>query len=177
MKLLAVLAIVFSVSFAICQEPTKMKPKPISADLAKQTVTQSEAREVFIKAGAVLKKRLHLTAAPIAISLKASEKPVTREEVVAQLSVLYKYASPAFKLTPKPTAYDPKMLKMDNQASMAQLLVLVKSGVVAERGRVAAGPADTLTVKEFGDAIGYFFVRIAQLSHLPSAKYSPGLMD
>jgi hypothetical protein len=41
---------------------------------------------------------------------------------------------------------------------------------------VAVGPnKDTLTIEEFGDALGYFFARLADLTHTPSFEYSPYL--
>jgi hypothetical protein len=55
------------------------------------------------------------------------------------------------------------------------LEMLVRMGAVAKIGPLATGPGNVLTVPEFGDAIGFFLARMAQMTHLPSSKWTPAL--
>ena len=177
MKHLALVALLVFAVTAFGQERTPIKPKEVAPEIAKQIVTEGEANKVFARAEAMLRKKLALDSKAAPIDLGTSAAPVSREKVVAQFSRLYELSKPKFKLNPKPVGYDPKVLKMDNKKSLDQLVVLLKAGAIAERARVAVGPADTLTVKEFGDTLGYFLARIAQLPHMPIPEYSRALMD
>jgi hypothetical protein len=42
---------------------------------------------------------------------------------------------------------------------------------------LATGPTDSITVSDFGDAIGFFVSRVAQMSHMPNRKWTPWLRD
>mgnify|MGYP001771091022 CR=1 FL=1 len=47
--------------------------------------------------------------------------------------------------------------------------------IFSPTGPIALG-AKTLNPAEFGDAIGYFLVRMADLTHTPRKAYSPSIM-
>jgi hypothetical protein len=159
------------------QEPkdglTRKAPKKVAATSA--PVTQAEAKTAFTKAERVLRAALNLPAKGSS-PLTAGPRPVTRAQVVGEFNRLYKMVLPSAKLTPRPVKFDQARLRMTG-ASRADLVKLVRLGAIAPIGPVAAGRKDSLTVAEFGDALGYFLVRMAEITHMPSRKWTPALQD
>ena len=159
------------------QEPkdglTRKTPKKVVATNA--PVTQAEAKAAFSKAERVLRASLNLPAKGSS-PLTAGTKPVTRTQVVGEFNRLYKMILPSAKLTPRPVKFDQARLRMSG-SSRADLVKLVRLGAIAPIGPVAAGPKDSLTVAEFGDALGYFLARMAEITHMPSRKWTPALQD
>jgi hypothetical protein len=139
-------------------------------------VTQAEAKAVFARAEAMLRRVTKSSAKVAPIGLKDASSLVSRKAVITEFGRLYMIAKPAFKLIPAPVPVNTQVLKASDAPTRELLTLLVKRGAVANYGPVAAGPADRLTVKQFGDAVGFFLARMAEMSHMPSTKYSPALM-
>jgi len=137
-------------------------------------VTAAEARAVFTRAERVIAATLKV---PVLgkVGIAASSRPMTRTQAVTEFSRLFQMASPSFKLTPRPVKFEAQRLKMADPAARQKLTLLVQAGAVAPFGPVASGPSDSLSVKEFGDALGFLLARIAEMSHLPSRKWTPAL--
>ncbi|RYG25508.1 hypothetical protein EON82_06850 [bacterium] len=154
-------------------KPVHPGRKPTAAATADtKPVTAREARAAFIRVGELLGK---VNGHPLGMSgLPAIDRPVTRAEVVTEMGRLYKAAEPTFKFTPVAVVYDRSKLRID-AALLPTLNRLVTRGMVARLGPLAVGPQPTLTPKQLGDAIGFFTSRVAQMSHLPSAKWTPML--
>jgi hypothetical protein len=150
------------------------KHAPVVLPTTNAPVTEAEARATFARAEMVLQKALHLTRTPPALDIPSASAPVHREQVIAEMAKVYDYVRPKITMTPAPVKYDPAVLKVSHSASDT-LNRFVRLGAVARVGPLATGPSDTLTVPQFGDAIGFFLARIAELTHLPSNKWTPEL--
>ncbi len=156
--------------------PTHPAPPRVERQLPPEStvpVTQSEAKEVFKKVVAHLPSLTSkaLNAGPDAIP--ATSKPVTRQEVLAEFDRIYAASKPAFKFTPRPLWYDPSVLALKDRASRKILDHLIHDGFVARVGTIATAKVDTLTPAEFGDSVGYFVARLADLVHMPDTKFTP----
>lgn len=123
-------------------------------------VTRAEARRTLERLRDVADRALRLRSEPEAIALPNDAKPVTAVETVAVLRRLMRRYEPAFRVTPP--------LRSGADAFVAYRMI-------APRGPLAIG-RKTLRPSEFGDAAGYFLVRLADLTHTPMREYSPALM-
>ncbi len=163
---------------ALGQQPpkeglTRNKVKKVVATSA--PVTQAEARAAFVRAERVIRSAVGIGGVPNTRSA-GSKQPVTRAEVVEEFARLYTLVLPKAKITPRPVRFDAARLKIAG-SQREKLIRLVRAGAIAPVGPVAAGPKDTLTVAEFGDALGYFLSRMAEITYLPSRRWTPDLQD
>ncbi len=170
MKLLACCLLSLVALAGVAQGPAK---KP--AANAPASVTESEAKATFARAEKILRKLTKSTRQVQPISLAGSNS-VSREKVVLQLDRLYEIVRPTTKLTPRPIIVNVRVLKMSG-GSKDKLVRLVKLGAVGNYGTLAAGPDNKLSVREFGDTLGFFMARMAEMTHMPNPKWSPPLMD
>jgi hypothetical protein len=152
------------------------KPKAVVGAVANAPVTQAEAAAVFKRAETVLRK---LTRQPgVAKSgIPLTGAPVSRTQIVREMDRIFNLAKPAFKFTPPPVQHRPELFSLKDAASVAALKRLVGWGFVARLGPVATSSKSSLTVAEFGDAIGFFLLRMSDLTHTPSTKWSPYLQS
>lgn len=105
----------------------------------------------------------------------SADSPATRAYIIGQLDRIFEKAKPRFKFTPRKVRFDSKLL-VAGKAERAILAKLIGWGCVAKVGPLATGPKETIGLKEFGDAMGFFVARLADLTHTPDPKYSPGMM-
>lgn len=140
-------------------------------------VTQGEAYSVFSRAVAILNTALEMKMAPPAAKPTQPNQPVTRVQMIESLNKLFESVKPKFKFTPKPVSFDKKRLNVKDSAANLHLQRLISYGFVAPVGPLATGPKDTLTVEDFGDALGFYIARLAEVTHMPDTKWSPGYTD
>jgi hypothetical protein len=137
-------------------------------------VTEAEAAAVFRKLeqamGTVIKAKPKTET-----SLKPSPQPVTREQVVREMDRLFEAARPAFRFTPRkiPVQLDRLMVAREAQPAAERLIAW---GFVGRTSPMVIGAARPMTVQSFGDELGFFIARLAELTHTPSSKWSPALM-
>lgn len=137
-------------------------------------VTVHEARSSFNRCLGLLQKAI---GSPLGTSkLPDANRAVTREEIVGEMTRIYAVLAPAYKFTPAPVKHDSSVFKI-SAAQRANLDKLVTRGCVARIGPLAVGPAQGLTVSEFGDALGFFVARVTEMTHLPSPKWTPRLQS
>lgn len=177
MKYLACVGIVALATVGLAQDTKEglTRKTPVKVTASNAPVTQAEAKAVFSRAEKILRSTLNLSGSGVS-PVAASAKPITRAQVVSEFSRLYKMVSPSAKLTPRPVKFDQARLRMTGTAR-ADLVKLVRLGAIAPIGPVAAGPKDSLTVAQFGDALGFFLARMAEITHMPSRKWTPALQD
>lgn len=139
-------------------------------------LTQAELYASIEKAESAV-RRVVLAANPGGMAHRSAEdRPAKRTEVIAEFGRLFTLARPHFKFTPRFVKYDPKVLSIPLQdAARKPLEDMIKFGFVGRIGPIAAGSAPTLTLDEYGDALGFFLARMGDLTHTPSAKWSPYL--
>jgi len=176
MKLLStVSALIFCGVATLSSAQDLPKHTPRAVKTTDQPVSQGEARAVFVRAEESLREALSMPKGKPAVTIPDSTKPVNRAQVVAEFARLYDVLRPKIKLTPRPTMFDAKVVRLSDAKQKAHLLALIKWGAVAKLGPLSTGPGDTLTVPEFGDALGFFMSRMAYMTHLPSADWTGAL--
>ena len=177
MKNFAAAAVLLCVGFAFAQEKVqggdfkKKQPKEVKQSAA--PVTHAEATKVFAKVWKGLASGLKVKGAN-PVKLPTDGKPITKDELLASIKSIVNVSTPLFKRSASPTAFQPSRFRKDfNQAAYSKL---VKDGFVMPVGPLVIGSNGPVSTFEFGDAVGVMIVRIADLAHLPSRKFSPSLM-
>lgn len=127
---------------------------------ASAPVTRAEARAVFLRLQRVADRALGGSRGAGEPRFVASKEPLTVALVSAEFGRLADRYRPDFKRLPAGLGPNPgvKALRL-----------------VSPTGPIAVGKK-TLTTREFGDSVGYFLVRLADLTHTPSHRFSPNLM-
>jgi hypothetical protein len=176
MKAVVTLLLACAVVGAQAQEPQTglHKSKPKAVPNVAGYVTEADAKAVFARAEQVIRRITGSTATVPAIKLAGSQ-PITRSKTVEQFERLYAVVRPQVKITPRPVKINMSVIKMSGPAKNT-LVRLVKLGAVGNYSNLAAGSVDKLNATEFGDSLGFFLARMAQLTHTPSSKWSPPLM-
>ncbi len=155
------------------QQPS-VKVRANAASVASDTrpVTGEEANEVFNDARGVLSRHFKMSFPPSTIP--KSPNPMTREQAVAEMSAIVASLQPQVQFTLAPAKYSAKVFKID-AGQETHLETLVKQGYVGRVAPLATGPSDTMSLREFGSALGYFLARVAEMTHKTSEKWSPNL--
>ncbi|MCB8932263.1 MAG: hypothetical protein M9921_08365 [Fimbriimonadaceae bacterium] len=138
-------------------------------------VTRPEATAVFKRVGTALSIFTGGKAKPFAPKF-APTGVLTRTELVREFDRVFEAAKPYFKYTPRPVKFDAAVFSIKDEDARNKLDKLVKWGCVARIGPVATAPKDELALAEFGDAVGFLLIRIAELTHTPSSKWTPAMM-
>jgi len=172
----ALVAVVGLIAIGSAQDEGGLKKRAPKAPVVVSSapVTRAEAQATFARLNGLFKTVLHQTVSPMQVqgSLNGS---ITRSEVIAEFARIHKALQPAFTLTPRPLKVDLGRLIFDKPSERPQLIKLVEGGFVGNYSRLATGSVITLSVHEFGDAVGYFFSRIGECTHVPSSKWTPYL--
>lgn len=154
------------------QQPVRPKLKPVAKAKAVDTrpVTQREVQKVIKEAARILGEPGYKPLTP------AQTKPVSRDQVVQELSQLFRTLKPKFKTTPRKQPVRSDVLSVSPKLR-PDLETLIAWGSVGPFAPLATNKNSTMTPAEFGDALGMFVARMADLTHLPSSKFTPSLME
>ncbi len=139
----------------------------------KRPVTSAEALAVFKENRRVLAAAIGQSV-PGQIKIEDSSKPVTREQIVVEFDQEYEAMRPQLKFTPNPVEVDASYIHISPKVR-PQLIKLIRLGFVGRAAPLVTGPQDSIGVSELGDAVGFFLSRLAQLTHMPSPKWTPML--
>jgi hypothetical protein len=150
------------------------KPKPSGA-VSTAPVTQAEAHATFVRLEKLLNKVLGSVHPAGASAIVSSAKPVNRLAVAREFERYRKATSTYFKLSFAAAPCETERILASSPADRQLLIALVKGGFVSDLGAIPCGPKDTLTVSQFGDAVGFFVSRVMEYCHMPSAKWTPEL--
>jgi hypothetical protein len=174
--LIAVFAATSSGTRAALQHDTlgSGQSKTVNADLADSKLTVGDMDAVFAKLDRAIRKVCHIDGKARHAVPGNKAALATREQVILEFGRLFEIARPHFMFTPRKVKYDPSILTIKKGTrARAELEVMIPLQFVAKVGPLAAGLKPTLTLKQFGDAVGFFYARIADLTHTPSSKWSP----
>jgi len=150
------------------------KQKPVAVDLADSKVTVGDVNAVFGKLDHAVRKVVGISGKPRLKLGGRQSASATREQIVLEFARLFEMARPHFKFTPRKIKFDPSMLTIrKGTRARAELETMIALQFVAKVGPLAASEKPTLTLAQFGDAVGYFYARVADLTHTPSSKWSP----
>lgn len=102
---------------------------------------------------------------------------VSRGEVLEDLERLMEHYRPVFRVTPRPLPVVAEAVEGSglDAAGKERLEKLVRWGFVAPVGPLAWGEGRGLTGEEAGDALGFFYARVALLTTQPDPKWTPAL--
>src|SRR5579862_5208495 len=126
-------------------------------------VTRAEAATVFARAEQALSTVLRLKKKPVAFA--GGSGTATREEILQHLFAVYEASEPKFKFTPplqKP-AREALSFRAAKTKAIAQKLEAM--GFIDRYGPLATSKSVGLMPAEFGDALGFFIARLAELTH------------
>lgn len=181
MRQTSVLALVGLAAFAVPQagsiggQPGSKPYEPRKIVLSPQPVTREEARTIF--------KRVELAMRQVVQGMESvnfieprGRQPITRSDIVLQMDRLFMMVKPAFRVTPKRVEFDPSRVSIKDPVAKKRADNLITWGFVSKGGLLATSSKETMGVVEFGEAVGYFLARVADLTHTPNAKWSPELM-
>jgi hypothetical protein len=160
---------------AFGQDKPALKPRVAPPD-STAPVTQSEARATMAKVQASLSAVAGHSMSFAPSTIPDSSQPVTHEQVITEFDRLYKGAKPYFKFTPHPVWYDPSVFSVKSGSPARPMLeLLVKQGFIPRVSLLATSKQDTMSIYDFGDTVGLFVARVADVCHLPSPKWSPNI--
>lgn len=149
-------------------------PLGAKAQTASAPVTRDEVKAALAKIEGPLQRRIKVQFPKSALG--TGSQAVTRKEVVGEFMRIWKASEKVFRFTPRPYEIYPEVLTQHNKGQMVtDLTYLIKRGAVAPVGPLAWGPKDSLTPREFGDALAMVVHQITALSHDPSPKFTPNL--
>lgn len=102
-------------------------------------------------------------------------RPATRAEMVAEFDRIMTMARPRFRGRPIRQVVDQPLIDSRNPSpeTRAQLKRLIEWGFVGPVSPLATDPSQTLTPQQFGDALGYFMSRLADVTHTYDPRFSP----
>lgn len=147
------------------QSMQKRNAAPVSG-----AVTQAEVAAVFRRVESTF---FRLTRVKSTLpSMPSSTNAAQRGEILNRMVRLVDELKGEFKFTPKRVLYDASTFTVKTPGR-AQIERLIGWGFVAKTSPLVTGSHETLTTAEFGDAMGLFISRLADLTHTPSSKWSP----
>jgi hypothetical protein len=151
-----------------------IKPRITTPSVKNDTrpVTCAEGFKVFSEARKLLNTQLKANLPDC--TLPRSTSAMTKEQVVAEMCSIRVGLDPQTRFTLKPLKYSAAVLKI-GKSEMGNLEALIAGGYVGRVSPLATSPRDSLTLFQFGDALGFFLSRTAEVTHLPSSKWSPNL--
>jgi hypothetical protein len=141
---------------------------------SEDVATQTEVAQAFVRLEGVLTRvvgiELSLTKMPM------GDAPAKRAAVIARFHQIFESCRPKFRFMPRPQPFPPEGLGVPTgHPQRLALEQLVRWGLVSSTSPLASGKSDTVTLFELGDSIGYFLLRMADLTHRPHPKFSPML--
>ena len=138
-----------------------------------EPVTCTEARNVLQQVQRAMEQSVFLKPGVLS-KVAASEKPVTRMQVLDELDRLEREFQPNYALKPRVQYCNPAVIKFPG-TERRKAIRLIKLGFLEPVAPMVVGPADTLTVGQFSEALGFFIERWCDMTHLPTTKWSPYL--
>ena len=175
-SLLVALFGVASVGFVMAQSQDGLKKKPHAPALkvGGWPVTEAEANATFSRLANLFGQVLHVQVLPTRPS-KSPNAPIDRSAVITEFLDFYRIVEPKFKVTLLDAPVDTARLRVANPALKKGAIMLIKRGCMSEYSTLIVGHVNTVSVFDFGDAVGFFIARISEMTHTPSSKWTPYL--
>lgn len=151
---------------------SKSKAAPIKIDNGHVTLTELYATIERVELGV---RRVVLASAQAPLTRKdVQDRVAKRTEITAEFWRLFQLAKPHFKFTPKAVVYKPDMISIPAADPQRKPLeTMIRFGFIGKVAPLATSSAPSLSIPDYGDALGYFIARMSDLTHTPSAKWSP----
>ncbi|HRF60440.1 MAG TPA: hypothetical protein PLH94_11090 [Fimbriimonadaceae bacterium] len=140
-----------------------------------EPVTQGEVRGTLLQTEKHFRAVLKMPPPKPSGKMLGDGEPTTRRFTIERFAALVETLRPKFKIRPRPLRFDEKRLAKLPDALRTKLIALVRGGFIAPLGPLATAKGESVTLKEYGDALGYLISRLAEVTHMPSTKFSPYL--
>ncbi len=138
-------------------------------------VTQAEAYAMFQRVERAFRNINGITENGPASAFSPSNEPISRDKTVIEMARLYDLVKPKFTIKLRTVKFDPAVFTLHDKTAKAEASKLVAAGCIGKYAQLVAGAGNTMQVGSFGDAVGLFIARIAELTHTPSSRFSPYL--
>ena len=139
-------------------------------------VTQAEARVLFSKSEAAIREVLGIKGMGYS-DFKPIGTVASRGQIIMQMSRLVDLTKPKFSMTPVPIKPNLNHMHLTNAVARAKATKLAEMGFIPPSSPLMTNKGEGISPAEFGDALGYFLARVAELTHQPSSKFTPFLSD
>lgn len=138
-------------------------------------VTNAEALAVFHEVDRIAVKVLHAKE-QTKIPGETSDSSASRSLIVQCMYSLFVHHRESFKFMPRLNRVERKLLAPGIEPiTLAQLSEMMQFGFIAPGSSLASKKQDQFSIEEFGEAVGIFLARLADLTHTPDRKWSPYL--
>lgn len=159
------------VAFSARQENLKKRPVQASGT---SVVTQAECSAAFAKFEPILFRLAGVSG--VLPRMQSSAAPAKRVDIVARMDRIFELVRPKFKFTPRKLRFDAKILGLPvGSPQRPALEKLIKWSCIDRAGSLATSKTESITIGDFGDALGLFIARIADVTHRPDKRFSPYL--
>ncbi|MCK6632141.1 MAG: hypothetical protein L6Q31_07160 [Fimbriimonadaceae bacterium] len=146
----------------------------IDPKILAEPTTTLEAATTFQKVETALRRVVLVDSTSVPLKSGDSSSSVTRNQVVDELDRLFEMCRPKFKFTPRLSEFDGGVLSIPaDQPQRAKLEKLIAWGCVGRVAPLATSKETSIGLADFGDAVGLFLARMADLTHSPSSQWSP----
>jgi len=136
-------------------------------------VRLDEVRIVLHRSESALRKVLGMPSVKL---VPGEKRTATRKEIIAEFQRVTDVFRPRFRMTPRPYRTRPSAVEKANDAATAKTVQgLARFGLMAPVGPLAVGPADHLTLAQFGDEVGILFSQLTFLTHQPDPRWTPNI--
>ena len=175
-RLLVFLSPIWLLSLGACAQDgglSSSKPLP-KVEPGAAPVTCREARNVLSQVQAAMERALTVKAGADG-AITASDRAVSRGQVLDDLDRLERKFQPYYALKPRVQYCNEAAVKFSGGERL-KAIRLIKLGFLEPVAPLVAGPADSVTVGQFSEAVAFFIERWSDMTHLPSSKWSPYLI-
>lgn len=146
--------------------------KRVAQGNASSVVSQLDASVAFDRVETVLFRLTGLNT--VLPRIPASALPVRRGDIITRFDRIFELLKPKFNFTPRKIKFDPKSLAFSpTHPQRAAVEKLIRWGCISKSSPLATSKNDAVRAADFGEALGVFMMRIADLTHKPDPRFSP----
>lgn len=182
MKLWVVIVMCALAALAVAQDAAKpgqegkIKVKP-EGDVSKEILLHSEMNLNLVRLESAIDKVLSLKTKSARKAPPEAEL-AKRETLVMELTRLVNLTKLKYTFTPRPVEFNRNTIQFPSSSPQRKNLeMLIRLGFISRVAPLVTGKDETLTLGEFGHLVGVFISRLSELTHKPSTRWSPYLMD
>lgn len=137
-------------------------------------VTQREVAEAFQKVESAINRVILKSSKAASAKKGVADKPATRAQIVREMNRLFEIGKSKFKFTPRKAPINRSVVSFPAGTTEQKMSIrLMEWGFVGEVAALVTNKAPGMSVRAFGDALGMFLARMADLTHTPSSEFSP----
>lgn len=141
----------------------------------KEPVTQGEVRGTLLQTEKHFRTVLKMPPPKPSGKMLGDGAPTSRTFIIERFDAMVEMFRPKFKIRPRPLRFDEKRLAKLPDRVRKKLVALIRGGFIAPLGPLATAKDESVSLSDYGDALGFLITRLAEVTHMPSPKFSPYL--